>query len=78
MNLHEIASGEDGLVRTFDYGDATTYVVDLGGKEGSVDVVGDTAIVVVGDEEYDVDVPEGADVQAFIKNGVLSIEVNDV
>lgn len=77
MNLHDIASGEDGLARTFDYGDATTYVVDLGDDDGAVDVVGDTAIVVVGDEEYDVDVPDGAEVQAFIKNGVLTIEVSD-
>jgi len=77
MKLHDIASAEDGVVRTFDYNDATTYAVDLNDDDGAVDVLEDTVIVVVGDDEYDVDVPEGTDVQAFIKNGVLTIEVSD-
>jgi len=52
------------------------FVADLGrGQQATVDVVGETVIVVTGDEQYDIDV--AADAQAFMKNGVLTIEVRD-
>jgi HSP20 family molecular chaperone IbpA len=34
-------------------------------------------IVVVGDEQYDFELPGGSDAQAFMKNGVLTVEVNE-
>ncbi|MFC6963587.1 hypothetical protein ACFQJ8_18040 [Halocatena marina] len=50
-------------------------VADIGlSTEASIDVVDDTAIVVIGDEQYEFDVPAG-DAQAFIKNGIVTIEV---
>ncbi len=67
---------DDAPVRRFEYDDGThVLAADVGVEtDASVDVVGDTAIVVTGAEQYDLDVPAG-DAQAFIKNGVLTVEV---
>ncbi|WEL17685.1 MULTISPECIES: hypothetical protein [unclassified Halorhabdus] len=73
MELEQQTVG-DAAIRRFDYEDATTFVADIG-RDGAVDVVGDTAIVVTDDEQYDVAVPDHDDVTAFMKNGVLTIEV---
>ena len=68
------------IARRYDYGDHAAVVADFGPDEGdiSVDVVGDTALVVVerdGDSETrELSLPEGA-AQAYINNGVVSIEV---
>jgi len=52
------------------------FMADLGPSEAAaVDVVGETVIVVTGEEQYDIDV-DAEDAQAFIKNGVLTIEVS--
>lgn len=59
----------------FEYADATVEAVDLGaGTDGSVDVVDGTAIVVVGDRQYDLDIPGKA--RVFMNNGILTIEVD--
>lgn len=51
-------------------------VADFGpARDASVDIVGDTVIVVADDEQYDLAV-EG-DAQAFMRNGVLTIEVDE-
>jgi hypothetical protein len=51
-------------------------VADLRTPGGAVDVVGDTVIVVDGnDEQFELELPEGGDAQAFINNGILTIEV---
>ncbi|WP_135667712.1 DUF7127 family protein [Halorhabdus rudnickae] len=73
MELTEQTVG-DAAIRRFDYEDATTFAADLG-VDGTVDVVGDTAIVVTDDDQYDISVPDGETVTAFINNGVLTIEV---
>lgn len=75
MNLQDFKQRDERLVRKFEYDDRTVYAVDLGVGDGTVEVVGDTAIVIVNDEQHDVTLPEGDDVQAFIRNGVLTIEV---
>lgn len=64
-------------VRRYEYEQSTVVAADLGpGGDGSVDLVDGTAIVVVGDEQYDVDLPDGdGDSRASIRNGVLTIEV---
>ena len=72
MELNEQTVG-DAAIRRFDYEDTTTFVADLG--DGEVDVVGDTAIVVTDDGQYDVSLPESGDAVAFMNNGVLTIEV---
>ena len=68
---------EQGPVSRMEYADGSTVLAaDIGpGRDASVDVVGDTAIVVVGDEQYDFELPEGSHAQAFMKNGVLTVEV---
>lgn len=66
---------EDVGLRRYEYEDALVMAADVGTEhEASVDVVGDTVIVLVGDEQYELDV-EG-DARAFMKNGVLTIEVD--
>ncbi|MFC7134400.1 MULTISPECIES: DUF7127 family protein [Salinibaculum] len=76
MSVKEQLAGRDVDVRRFEYDDATTLAVDFGAeKSTSVDVVGDTVIVVVGDEQYDIELD--GDAQAFMKNGVLTIEVKE-
>lgn len=66
---------EDVGLRRYEYDDDVVLAADLGPEhDASVDVVGDTVIVVVDDEQHELDV-EG-DARAFMKNGVLTIEVD--
>jgi len=67
---------EQGLpVRRFEYEDRVELTADFGpGGEPSVDVVGETVIVVADDGQYEVDA--SGDARAFIRNGVLTIEVS--
>ena len=44
--------------------------------DGSVDIVDGTAIVVVGDEHYEFEVPAGAS-RAVMNNGVVTVELED-
>jgi len=65
----------DAPLRQYEYDDAVVLAADLGVVgDATVDVVDGTAIVVVGDEQYDFDVPAG-EPRAFIRNGVLTIEM---
>ena len=73
MELSEQTVG-DAAIRRLEYEDATTFAADLG-VSGTVDVVGDTAIVVTDETQYDLSIPESDTVTAFINNGVLTIEV---
>jgi HSP20 family molecular chaperone IbpA len=70
---------DDVPVRRFEYDDELVLAADVGIGDATVDVVGDTVIVVSGGEQYELTVPETAedeeDARAFIKNGVLTIEV---
>ena len=67
---------DDRPVRRFEYEDGTEVLaVDLGvAGDTSVDVVGGTAIIATAGDQYDLALPAG-DAQAFIKNGVLTVEV---
>lgn len=65
---------EDVGLRRYEYGDESVLAADLGpGRDATVDVLDDTVIVVVDGEQYDLDL--AGDAQAFIRNGVLTIEV---
>ncbi|WP_254768715.1 DUF7127 family protein [Salinilacihabitans rarus] len=78
MNIEQFARGDDRVVRQYDYDDESVLAVDFGpvGPETSVDVVDGTVIVVVRDDQYEFDLPERAtDAQAFIRNGVLTVEL---
>jgi len=68
----------DAPLRRYEYDDAVVLAADIGiTGDATVDVVDDTAIVVVGDEQYDFDLPSG-DARAFIRNGVLTVEMSEV
>jgi hypothetical protein len=70
------ARREDTLARRFDYDDQVVFVADLGpGRDGTVDILGDTAIVVVDDEQYEFEIPAG-EARGSIANGVVTVEVD--
>ena len=74
---HELRTvdDQDGSVRTRTYDDGSVIVADFGADAGdlSVDVVGDTVIVVADDRQIEFELPEGAD-EISVNNGVLTIE----
>ncbi|RBI63902.1 hypothetical protein DMJ13_05180 [halophilic archaeon] len=78
MSLERISQREESIARRYEYDDEEQVIVaDFGAADVSVDVLDDVAIVVVeGDENYqtELELPEG-EAQAFINNGVLTIEV---
>jgi hypothetical protein len=56
-----------------DYDDETVIAVDFGADvDAAVDVVGDTAIVVAGDRQFEFDVPDGA-TEITTNDGMLII-----
>jgi hypothetical protein len=74
---HELRTVDerDGPVRTRTYDNGSAIVADFGADAGdlTVDVVGETAIVVAGDRQVEFELPEGAD-EVSVNNGVLTIE----
>lgn len=64
----------DGPVRLIEDGDRDVLVADFGAVSGSIDIVDGTAIVVIGDDQYEFEVPAGSD-SAVMNNGVVSVEV---
>ena len=73
---NQTSVGADGMVRRYDYDDRTVIAADFGAAAAdvAVDVVDGTAIVVVGDEQTEISLPDG-DGEAFNRNGVVTIEV---
>ena len=69
-----IRSDIDGPVRLVEDDGRDGLVADFGAVSGSIDIVDGTAIVVIGDEQYEFEVPAGSD-SAVMNNGVVSIEV---
>jgi len=66
--------GDETVVHRHEYDDGRVVAADFGpAADASVDVLDDTVIAVVDGEQYEVAV-EG-DARAFIRNGVLTIEV---
>ncbi|MFC7154414.1 hypothetical protein ACFQPA_02960 [Halomarina halobia] len=73
-NQQRFTEREDPI-RRYDYEDSVVFAADLGGvRDADVDVVDGTAIIVIDGQQYEFAVPDG-DAQAFIKNGVVTIEV---
>lgn len=67
--------GDEAVVRRYDYGDSDVVAADFGPVEdASVDVLDDTVIAVVEGEQYEL--PVDGETRAFMKNGVLTIEVD--
>jgi hypothetical protein len=76
MNVNEFSRQDGQFVRQYDYGDTTVVAADVGDPTATVDVVGDTVIVVGDDgEQFELELPAGSDAEAFITNGILTIEV---
>lgn len=78
MNTEQFTS--DQLARKYEYDDGSVIAIDLGTTvpEPSVDVVDGTVIIVSDDEQYEFDLPvEQTDANTFMKNGVLTIELED-
>jgi hypothetical protein len=78
MNVEQFSEREGQVARRYEYDDGTVLVADLGvGVEATADVLDDAVIVVTEDgEQMELDVSKGG-AQAFIKNGVLTIELED-
>jgi hypothetical protein len=68
------ARSDEAFARRYEYDDSVVLVADLGIGDAAVDVVDDTAIVVTDDDQYEVELPDGA-ARASMNNGVLTIEV---
>ncbi|MFP8958652.1 Hsp20/alpha crystallin family protein [Natrialbaceae archaeon A-CW3] len=80
MNYSQFARDGDRLVRQYQYDDESVLAVDFGdiGDDATVDVVDGTVIVVLSDDQFEFDLPAQArDAQAFIKNGVLTVELEE-
>ncbi len=78
MRIEQLARDDERLVRQYQYDDGSALAVDFGsaGPETAVDVVDDTVIVVFEDDQVELDLPaETKDAQAFMKNGVLTIQM---
>ncbi|KZN23559.1 hypothetical protein A4G99_11685 [Haladaptatus sp. R4] len=78
MTLEHISQQEDSIARRYDYDDGELIVADFGTADVSVDVLDDVAIVVVerDGDSFQTEIELSADdAQAFINNGVLTIEV---
>jgi hypothetical protein len=73
--LRFAADQQDDITITYrDYDDENVIVVDFGpGVEATLDVVGDTAIVVANGEQYEFEVPEEAS-DISVNDGMLVIE----
>jgi hypothetical protein len=65
---------DDVTITRQEYPDETVVAVDFGtGVEASVDVVGDTAIVVAGDRQFEFEIPEAAN-EITTNDGMLVIK----
>lgn len=76
MELQQFIENGERAVRSVRHDDGRAIVADLGpdASDAVVDVVDETAIVVQDGEAFDVELP-GAAERAFIRNGVLTIEL---
>lgn len=77
MNEQNLLDERDVFVRRYEYDTSIVYAVDLGrGTAASVDVIDNTAMIIPenSQEQYEIDVPAGT-VEAFIKNGIVTIEI---
>lgn len=81
MNITQLGESDGRVVRRYRYDDGTVVAADLGPSavDADVDVLSDTVIVVNGDDDesqIEIDLPD-EDAEVFIKNGVLTIELEE-
>ena len=76
MNIQQQFDRQGVALRQVEDADGTKLVADFGPTvESAVDIVGETVLVVVDDEQFEFEL-DTENAQAFITNGVLTIEVN--
>ncbi len=76
MTLSDQSVEPDVEVARREFDDRSEFVADFGPeREASVDVLDDTVIVVTDEDQYELEVD--SDAQAFIRNGILTIEVDE-
>lgn len=75
MNVQQFTDHEDRFARRYDYDDAIVVAADLDVTDADVDVLGDTVMIVRPDgAQFELSVP-APPTRAFIRNGVLTIEI---
>lgn len=79
MNLNHLSNRWSYPYRHISEGDRDQWVIDFGpDSDVSCDVVGSTVILVVDDQHHEFEIPGSADdTQVFIRNGVLTIDVEE-
>lgn len=71
------ASREDVAATHYEDDGRVVFVADFGPtSDGTVDVVDGTAIVVLGDDQHEFDVPAGESTAQF-RNGIITVAVSD-
>jgi hypothetical protein len=75
MNIEQFTETDGRFARKYVYDDAVVVSADLDAWDATVDVLGDTVIVVRADgEQFELSVP-ATPTRAFMENGVLTIEM---
>ncbi|PCR89772.1 DUF7127 family protein [Natrinema ejinorense] len=80
MTLDQFTPEEGQVARRYEYDDSTVMAVDFGtdAADASVDLVDDTVIVVLADDQHEIDLPANTEnAHTFMKNGVLTIELEE-
>lgn len=76
MGMKETLAEKSIEVSRYEYEDTVELVADFGIQDDEhVEIVGDTAIIIVDGSQYEVELEGNA--QAFINNGVVTIEVEE-
>lgn len=66
---------QEAIIREYEYDNTTAITADFGpaASDISIDIVDETAIVVVSGEQFEFEFPDNAD-EIAAKNGILTIE----
>lgn len=83
MSLKQfIGDGDERIARRYRYDDELVIVADLGVPDDAttIEVLDDVVLIVIEKEDEtaqaEIQLPENGDAQAFINNGVVTIEVS--
>ncbi|ELY55241.1 hypothetical protein C491_16027 [Natronococcus amylolyticus DSM 10524] len=78
MTLDQFTREDEQIARRYEYEDGSVLAVDFGtaSTDAAADIADGTVIVVDGDDQYEFELPDGAaDAHTFIRNGVLTVEL---
>lgn len=78
MRIDQQFAAADIEVSQREYDDRVVLAADFGpAADATVDVVGETVIVVAEDEQYEFEVGDEVDAEASLHNGVMTVEVTE-